>query len=67
VPAFVVRKPDNTHKLVFEKPIDVTQKGATEEDVKRYTQAWTGILEKYVRKYPEQWVWVHRRWKTRKT
>ena len=64
VPIFVVRKKDNTHKLVVEKPIDVLKGDGKEEDVKRYTQAWTSLLEKYVRKYPQQWVWVHERWKT---
>jgi len=66
VPIFVVRKKDNTHKLVVEEAIDVTSGGRTEEEVKRYTQMWTSLLEKYVRKYPEQWVWLHRRWKTEK-
>lgn len=65
VPTFVIRKKDNTHKLVIEKPIDVSGGDGTEEDIKRYTQAWTSVLEKYVREYPEQWVWVHKRWKTK--
>jgi KDO2-lipid IV(A) lauroyltransferase len=64
VPIFVVRKKDNTHKLVVEKPIDVLRGDEKEEDIRRYTQAWTSLLEKYVRKYPQQWVWVHKRWKT---
>ncbi len=64
VPIFVVRKKDNTHKLVVEKPIDVLRGDGKEEDLRRYTQAWTSLLEKYVRKYPQQWVWVHKRWKT---
>ncbi|MGB2600271.1 MAG: lysophospholipid acyltransferase family protein [Candidatus Omnitrophota bacterium] len=66
VPVFVIRKKDNTHKLVVEKPIDVLKGDGSEEDVKRYTQAWTSLLEKYVREYPEQWAWVHKRWKTQK-
>jgi len=65
VPIFVVRKKDNTHRMVVEKPIDVLAGDRTEEDVFRYTQEWTKLLEKYVRDYPEQWVWMHRRWKTR--
>jgi len=64
VPIFIVRKKDNTHKLVVEDVIDVTGCENTEENVTHFTQGWTSLLEKYVRKYPEQWVWMHRRWKT---
>lgn len=67
VPVFVIRKKDNTHKLVVEKPIDPSSGGRTEEDIKKYTQQWSSLLEKYVRKYPEQWVWIHERWKTKAT
>jgi len=64
VPAFVIRKKDNTHKIVIEKPIDVGALRNDEEAVKRYTQEWTNVLERYVKAYPDQWVWMHRRWKT---
>lgn len=64
VPVFIVRKPDGTHKLMADKVIDVPPGARSEEDVRKYTQEWTGVLEKYVRKYPDQWVWVHERWKT---
>ncbi len=64
VPIFAIRKEDNTHKLLVEKPIDVSKSDGSDEDVKKFTQEWTNILEKYVRKYPEQWVWIHERWKT---
>ena len=64
VPAVIVRKKDDTHKLIIEKPIDLPRTKVTEEEIKDYTQAWTSVLEKYVREYPEQWVWMHRRWKT---
>ncbi|NQT21892.1 MAG: hypothetical protein HQ579_00460, partial [Candidatus Omnitrophica bacterium] len=36
-----------------------------EEAVKFFTQKWTSVLEKNVRNHPEQWVWMHRRWKTK--
>ncbi|MBU0683811.1 MAG: lysophospholipid acyltransferase family protein [Candidatus Omnitrophota bacterium] len=65
IPIFVVRKKDDTHKLVVEKPIDLSGVRNTEENVKLYTQKWTNVLEAYVKKYPDQWVWVHRRWKTK--
>ena len=64
VPVFVVRKKDNTHKFIIEKPIDPVSTGDAEEDVKRYTQEWTSLLERYVRKYPDHWVWMHERWKS---
>ncbi|MBU1127827.1 MAG: lysophospholipid acyltransferase family protein [Candidatus Omnitrophica bacterium] len=64
VPSFMIRKSDGTHKLIVEKPIYVSRDAKTEEDVKRYTRAWTEILEKHVREDPGQWVWIHRRWKT---
>jgi len=65
IPAFMIRKNDNTFKLVVEKPITIPGEKGSEEEVKKYTQAWTDVLEKYVRRYPEQWVWLHPRWKTK--
>jgi len=38
--------------------------GDEEKDIQNYTQAYTAILERYVRKYPDHWFWLHRRWKT---
>lgn len=65
IPIFVIRKRDNTHKVIIEKPIERPSGDDKEEVVKKYTQAWTDVLEKYVREYPEQWVWLHPRWKTK--
>jgi KDO2-lipid IV(A) lauroyltransferase len=39
--------------------------GDHEADIIANTQKFTKVIEDYVRKYPEQWLWVHRRWKTR--
>jgi len=39
--------------------------GDIEADIQANTQKFTTVIEEYVRKYPEQWLWVHRRWKTR--
>ena len=36
-----------------------------EQDVLENTARFTAAIENWVRKYPEQWLWVHRRWKTR--
>jgi KDO2-lipid IV(A) lauroyltransferase len=39
--------------------------GNAEEDIKVLTRKITNAVEKYVRKYPEQWLWIHKRWNTR--
>jgi KDO2-lipid IV(A) lauroyltransferase len=45
--------------------VELVRTGDLETDIQTNTQKFTGIIEDYVRKYPEQWLWVHRRWKTR--
>ena len=39
--------------------------GDRDEDTRRLTAECTAILERWVRRYPDQWLWMHRRWKTR--
>ena len=51
--------------LKIEAPLIVARSGDHEDDVRRLTQLFTGVVEKYVRRYPDQWLWIHRRWKTR--
>jgi Kdo2-lipid IVA lauroyltransferase/acyltransferase len=53
------------YRLRFDPAVDLIRTGDLEADIQKNTQLFTGIIEKYVRKYPEQWLWVHRRWKTR--
>ena len=65
VPVFVVRKRDNKHMVIVESPIDPSEEGKSDAGIRKYTQMWTSVLERYVRQYPDQWVWVHPRWKTK--
>jgi KDO2-lipid IV(A) lauroyltransferase len=51
--------------LKIEQPLSYNATGDEEENVQRLTQLFTGVVEKYVRLYPDQWLWIHRRWKTR--
>jgi KDO2-lipid IV(A) lauroyltransferase len=53
------------YRLRFDPAVDLIRTGDTEADIHANTQMFTSIIEKYVRNYPEQWLWVHRRWKTR--
>jgi KDO2-lipid IV(A) lauroyltransferase len=53
------------YRLRFDPAVELVRTGDPEADIKANTQKFTSIIEDYVRKYPEQWLWVHRRWKTR--
>ena len=51
--------------LKVDPPLLIERTGNEEADVQRLTQQYTRIVEDYVRRYPDQWLWIHRRWKTR--
>jgi KDO2-lipid IV(A) lauroyltransferase len=53
------------YKLHFDPPVELVRTGDTERDVYVNTQKFANVIENIIRKYPEQWVWVHARWKTR--
>ena len=53
------------YRLRFDPAVELTRTGDLEADIKANTQKFTSIIEDYVCRYPEQWLWVHRRWKTR--
>lgn len=53
------------YRLRFDPAVELIRTGDVEADIIANTQKFTKIIEDYVRKYPEQWLWVHRRWKAR--
>ena len=53
------------YRLRFELPVELIRTGDVERDVLENTQKFTKVIEDIIRKYPEQWVWVHGRWNTR--
>ncbi len=64
VPVFTHREGKN-HRVVFQKPFEQEATGDLEEDVLRWTGEYTAWTEKVIRLHPEQWTWLHDRWKTR--
>jgi KDO2-lipid IV(A) lauroyltransferase len=53
------------YRLRFEPAIELARTGDEESDVRENTARFTKTIEDYVRAYPDQWLWVHKRWKTR--
>jgi len=53
------------YRLRFEPPLELVRTGDAERDIVENTQRFAKVTEEIVRKYPQQWVWVHARWKTR--
>jgi KDO2-lipid IV(A) lauroyltransferase len=51
--------------LRVDKPLEIERTGDEAEDIRRLTALFTSIIESYVRRFPQQWLWIHRRWNTR--
>jgi KDO2-lipid IV(A) lauroyltransferase len=66
LPAFAVWEEAKRKYVVYlEPPIEYEKTQDGEADIVDLTQKITSLVEKYVRKYPEQWLWIHKRWNTR--
>jgi KDO2-lipid IV(A) lauroyltransferase len=66
VPGFTIWDPAlKKYRLRFDPELKLVRTGHLEADIAANTQMFTKVIEDYVRKYPDQWLWVHRRWKTR--
>jgi len=66
VPGFTVWDPAlRKYRLRFDPAVELVRTGNDDADVVANTARFTKIIEDYVRRYPDQWLWVHRRWKTR--
>jgi KDO2-lipid IV(A) lauroyltransferase len=53
------------HRLHFEAPIETVNTGNRDEDVQTNTARYAKVIESIVRRHPDQWLWIHRRWRTR--
>jgi KDO2-lipid IV(A) lauroyltransferase len=64
VPAHCVRRADGRYRMAYGPEVEWTGSGRRDEDIKILTQQITSVIEGWVRETPEQWLWLHRRWKT---
>jgi KDO2-lipid IV(A) lauroyltransferase len=66
VPGFLLwEESEQRYVLRFGEELEVVHTGDAEKDAVENTARFTAAIEGYVRRYPEQWLWMHRRWKTR--
>lgn len=63
LPCFIVRQPDDTHKIIFEPAFTLAQGRNAQDNILINIQRLTDIIETYIREYPAQWNWIYRRWK----
>jgi len=64
VPVYNFREPGGHYRMVFLPEIPLKATGDMERDIRENTSLYNSTMEGYIRLYPEQWFWVHRRWKT---
>ncbi|MBS1797497.1 MAG: lysophospholipid acyltransferase family protein [Acidobacteria bacterium] len=66
LPAFAVWEEEKKKYVVYLEPaIEYRENDNSPENIRELTQQITATVEKYVRRYPDQWLWIHKRWNTR--
>ena len=65
IPVFIIREKDNTHTIIFEPELELVDWKSKPDHIQENIQRITVIMERYIRKYPHEWSWIHRRWKSR--
>ena len=66
LPMFVVRQEGDFHKIFIEPPRAIEPRGNGNDKIAAHVSELTRVIETYIRRYPQEWGWMHRRWKTRK-
>jgi KDO2-lipid IV(A) lauroyltransferase len=64
LPASAWREPDGRHVMRFEQPLPLIECDDYDEEIRRNTRAFNAALERLILRHPEQWWWMHRRWKS---
>ncbi|MEE8399337.1 MAG: lysophospholipid acyltransferase family protein [Desulfobacterales bacterium] len=63
LPLFNIRQADGRYKITFDPPVTLQRSGNVNRDLLENTAAFNRIIEKHIRMAPDNWLWVHRRWR----
>ena len=63
-PGYITRISDGHHKIIIYPPIFVDKTKDKAGDIRKAMIAISEVLEAHIRKYPEEWFWLHDRWKS---
>ncbi len=67
LPGFTCRMKNGKYRFIVGEEVPITQTGDYARDILENTQRVTDVVEDMIREAPEQWFWLHQRWKTKKT
>lgn len=62
IPVFAVPVAPGRYRMIYEHAVEAPAEGSP-DPIREFTQRCTDVLEMYVRRYPELWLWMHRRWR----
>jgi KDO2-lipid IV(A) lauroyltransferase len=65
IPMAIVREGKNRYRIIVKPQVQLTFSGDKEKDILAVTQRCTLVLESIIREYPDQWLWMHDRWKSK--
>jgi len=63
VPLFALPLRGGRYRMIYEHPVE-PPKSDEEDALREFTQRCTDVLEMYVRRHPDLWLWMHRRWRS---
>jgi KDO2-lipid IV(A) lauroyltransferase len=65
IPMVILRNERDRYKIIIKPELEFQPAGDRKEDIRNLTQKYTHVLEEIIREHPCQWVWMHKRWKSR--
>lgn len=63
LPAFNIRQKDGRYRVIIRAPVELIRSGNISDDIVANTRLFNRIIEAHIRLAPDNWLWVHRRWR----